>query len=77
MRVQLDRRGIDIPSLLCPMCNECIESIDHALVRCRVSNMIWERVFDWWGIAGKNWVDVNQLIANKGVKSWKKESKAI
>lgn len=75
VRVQLDRRGVDIPSLLCPMCNDCLESIDHVLVRCRISSMIWERVFKWWGLDEQNIVDVNQVLTLKGRKAWKEDSR--
>lgn len=77
VRTQLVRRGIDIPSILCPMCNDCVENIDHVLVRCRVSRLIWEKVFAWWGIERKNIVDINQILTCGGNKKWKVESRKI
>lgn len=73
----LDRRGVDTPSFLCPMCNDCLENIDHVLVRCRVSRLIWEKVYTWWGLEEQISVDVTLLLSYKGGKSWKEESKKI
>ncbi|GJT14408.1 RNA-directed DNA polymerase, eukaryota, reverse transcriptase zinc-binding domain protein [Tanacetum coccineum] len=40
VRVELDKKGIDIPNILCPMCDETMETIDHALVLCNKSMRI-------------------------------------
>ncbi|GJS66376.1 transposon TX1 [Tanacetum coccineum] len=40
VRVELDKKGIDIPNILCPMCDETVETIDHALVLCNKSMRI-------------------------------------
>lgn len=77
VRMQLDQRGVDIPYLLCPTCNDCLESIDHVLLRCRVSSSVWDKVFAWWGLEDQNCVDVNKLPMFKGKKYWKKEPKDI
>ncbi|GJX15428.1 putative RNA-directed DNA polymerase, eukaryota, reverse transcriptase zinc-binding domain protein [Tanacetum coccineum] len=41
VRVELDKKGIDIPNILCPICDETVETTDHALVLCNKSeNMV-------------------------------------
>ncbi|GKD48623.1 hypothetical protein Tco_1277599 [Tanacetum coccineum] len=32
IRVEFDRKGIDLHSVLCPMCDNACESIDHGIV---------------------------------------------
>ncbi|XP_071734404.1 uncharacterized protein [Rutidosis leptorrhynchoides] len=47
---ELDKRGIDLHSVLCPLCDKTIESVDHALFSCPKVRKIWEKIFKWWGI---------------------------
>ncbi|XP_071720755.1 uncharacterized protein [Rutidosis leptorrhynchoides] len=49
VRQELDKKGIDLDSLLCPMCNNIVESVDHALVSCKAAKEVWEGVFKWCG----------------------------
>ncbi|GJT74145.1 RNA-directed DNA polymerase, eukaryota, reverse transcriptase zinc-binding domain protein [Tanacetum coccineum] len=43
---KLDKRGIDLNTLLCPCCDDNVETIDHSLL---LSNMTWSWVkfFEW------------------------------
>ncbi|XP_071694366.1 uncharacterized protein [Rutidosis leptorrhynchoides] len=34
VRVELDRRGIDLHSVLCPVCDDVVESVDHSIIFC-------------------------------------------
>ncbi|XP_071707923.1 uncharacterized protein [Rutidosis leptorrhynchoides] len=47
---ELDKRGIDLHSVLCPLCEEAVEKVDHALFSCKKVQEIWVKVFKWWGI---------------------------
>ncbi|PWA40390.1 reverse transcriptase zinc-binding domain-containing protein [Artemisia annua] len=47
-RINLDSLGIDLHSLLCPMCDTECESLEHVLVSCQYSSSVWQRVFSWW-----------------------------
>ncbi|XP_071686909.1 uncharacterized protein [Rutidosis leptorrhynchoides] len=49
VRIELDNKGIDLNSVLCPVCNDDIESINHALVACKSAASMWEKVRLWWG----------------------------
>ena len=44
----LDKRGIDLDSVLCPRCDDEIESINHALVTCPEVKIIWRQLGKWW-----------------------------
>lgn len=35
VRVELEKRGIDLDTMLCPRCDEHIETVNHALVLCK------------------------------------------
>lgn len=48
-RVNLDSRNIDLHSILCPLCDSETESMEHLMVYCSWSNVIWNKVFQWWG----------------------------
>ncbi|XP_071704650.1 uncharacterized protein [Rutidosis leptorrhynchoides] len=48
--VELDKRGIDLHSVRCPLCDDEVESVDLALLFCKEVFGIWEKVFKWWGL---------------------------
>ncbi|XP_071740252.1 uncharacterized protein [Rutidosis leptorrhynchoides] len=50
VRVELDKRGIDLHSVRCPVCDDDIESVDHAVIGCKLSREVWLRIYNWWGI---------------------------
>ncbi|GJT05932.1 RNA-directed DNA polymerase, eukaryota, reverse transcriptase zinc-binding domain protein [Tanacetum coccineum] len=63
-RVNIDRRGIDIDSIRCPICDEDLESEDYLFVSCVIAVEIWKNILDWWGISNvgiKNLYDVINL----------------
>ncbi|KAJ9545729.1 hypothetical protein OSB04_025436 [Centaurea solstitialis] len=50
VRVELDRRGVDLNSVLCPRCEREVESVSHALFGCKKVKGFWMRVGRWWGL---------------------------
>ncbi|GJW33835.1 RNA-directed DNA polymerase, eukaryota, reverse transcriptase zinc-binding domain protein [Tanacetum coccineum] len=40
-RLNLDKRGIDLDSVLCPICNDNPESEDHIFVECCIAKSTW------------------------------------
>ncbi|XP_071709042.1 uncharacterized protein [Rutidosis leptorrhynchoides] len=48
IRIELDKRGIDLHSVRCPVCDNDLESVHHALFECKLSSDVWARVFKWW-----------------------------
>ncbi|GJX91167.1 RNA-directed DNA polymerase, eukaryota, reverse transcriptase zinc-binding domain protein [Tanacetum coccineum] len=55
-RFNISRRGIDIHSILCPVCDGEVESSEHLFFRCHLSKQIARKVSLWWNVA---YVDVN------------------
>nr|GEW47445.1 RNA-directed DNA polymerase, eukaryota, reverse transcriptase zinc-binding domain protein [Tanacetum cinerariifolium] len=47
----LDKRGIDVHSLLCPLCDSAITDSDHILFNCQKVKSIWLKCFDWWNFS--------------------------
>ncbi|XP_071705286.1 uncharacterized protein [Rutidosis leptorrhynchoides] len=48
VHVELDTRGIDLDSILYPLCTSDSESIEHITTKCpRVLNL-WHHFFKWW-----------------------------
>ncbi|GKA65068.1 RNA-directed DNA polymerase, eukaryota [Tanacetum coccineum] len=49
-RVNLDARGLDIPSVLCPICEECSESTAHVFFQSSFVAQVYSRLGMWWDI---------------------------
>ncbi|XP_071699889.1 uncharacterized protein [Rutidosis leptorrhynchoides] len=48
VRTELDKRGIDLHSTRCPVCDDDIETLQHTFLYCKSSLDIWNRIFKWW-----------------------------
>ncbi|XP_071686502.1 uncharacterized protein [Rutidosis leptorrhynchoides] len=49
VKFELDKRGIDLNSVRCPICDGDIETVEHILFSCQVAKDIWAKVLKWWG----------------------------
>ncbi|XP_071700006.1 uncharacterized protein [Rutidosis leptorrhynchoides] len=49
---ELDKRGTDLHSVRCPICDADIETVDHSLFLCKQAFDIWGKVREWWGLGG-------------------------
>ncbi|GJT97592.1 RNA-directed DNA polymerase, eukaryota, reverse transcriptase zinc-binding domain protein [Tanacetum coccineum] len=47
-RLNLSLRGIDIPSILCPLCSIAVESSSHLLFSCQLARSLMLKVARWW-----------------------------
>ncbi|GKC65626.1 RNA-directed DNA polymerase, eukaryota, partial [Tanacetum coccineum] len=50
-RLNMSRRGISIPSIMCPVCDEEVESVNHLFFRCKVCYQIGRKVLKWWNMS--------------------------
>nr|GEX50109.1 RNA-directed DNA polymerase, eukaryota, reverse transcriptase zinc-binding domain protein [Tanacetum cinerariifolium] len=66
VRVELDRIGIDLDSVLCPSCNNSVESCAHSLVTCDLAMSVWEKVFSWWKMGCANAFSIGKLFSSYG-----------
>ncbi|XP_071689538.1 uncharacterized protein [Rutidosis leptorrhynchoides] len=62
VRTELDKRGIDLDSVRCPLCDDNVESIEHSLIFCRYAMDIWVRVYKWWGLGVVSNLSINELF---------------
>ncbi|XP_071688137.1 uncharacterized protein [Rutidosis leptorrhynchoides] len=62
VKEELDRRGIDLDSLLCPLCNDVVESVDHAIYSCKLAQEIWVGIHKWWDLPLPSGSNLEDLI---------------
>nr|GEU75251.1 RNA-directed DNA polymerase, eukaryota [Tanacetum cinerariifolium] len=46
-RINIMERGIDIPSILCSICNSHQEDVDYLFLHCEVASQIWHKIRIW------------------------------
>ncbi|GJX82628.1 RNA-directed DNA polymerase, eukaryota, reverse transcriptase zinc-binding domain protein [Tanacetum coccineum] len=49
-RLNLSKRGIDIESILCLICEQHVESVSHIFFTCHLSREIFRGISRWWQI---------------------------
>ncbi|GJR32202.1 RNA-directed DNA polymerase, eukaryota [Tanacetum coccineum] len=47
-RLNHSSRGLDIPTIICPLCNESVESTSHIFFSCQLSSQLMAKVCRWW-----------------------------
>ncbi|GKC39288.1 RNA-directed DNA polymerase, eukaryota, partial [Tanacetum coccineum] len=55
-RYNLNRRGVEVSSLSCPICNSTHEDTDHLLFCCGLATDVMRLVCRWWNVL---WIPVN------------------
>ncbi|XP_071739441.1 uncharacterized protein [Rutidosis leptorrhynchoides] len=61
-RIELDKRGIDLHSVRCPLCDDGLETVEHTFIFCKHAMDLWERVFGWWNLGHFNNLSLNELL---------------
>ncbi|XP_071728811.1 uncharacterized protein [Rutidosis leptorrhynchoides] len=61
-RIELDKRGIDLNSVRCPIYDDDVETLDHSLFFCRDAFDVWIRVYKWWGFNSIPLSNVNEAF---------------
>nr|GEW40935.1 RNA-directed DNA polymerase, eukaryota, reverse transcriptase zinc-binding domain protein [Tanacetum cinerariifolium] len=56
VRFNLSRRGIDIGSIVCPVCESGVETASHLFCQCSLLRQIARKVSSWWNV---DYVDAN------------------
>ncbi|XP_071687062.1 uncharacterized protein [Rutidosis leptorrhynchoides] len=69
-RDELDKRGVDLDTLLCPICSSAIECVEHALLTCPFAMDVWSRVRRWWGIHNHFYSGLDDMfVGNRSLAS--------
>ncbi|GKA34291.1 reverse transcriptase domain, reverse transcriptase zinc-binding domain protein [Tanacetum coccineum] len=77
VRVELDKRGIDLDFILCPCCENLVESIDHNLVLCEKTLKVWDRIFAWWQIGLVDAFNLKDMLGHKGVPTIREKTRVL
>ncbi|XP_071709390.1 uncharacterized protein [Rutidosis leptorrhynchoides] len=76
VRIELDKRGIDLDSVRCPLCDDDLESVEHSIIFCKHALDIWERVYKWWNMGSFSSYSIEEALgddpASHGSKFGKK-----
>ncbi|XP_071689260.1 uncharacterized protein [Rutidosis leptorrhynchoides] len=48
VHTELDKRGIDLHSTRCPVCDGDIETLQHSIISCKIAKEIWDSIRIWW-----------------------------
>ncbi|XP_071718215.1 uncharacterized protein [Rutidosis leptorrhynchoides] len=64
VRIELDKRGIDLHSVRCPVYDDGLESVDHSLVSCKFASEVWARIYNWWNMGPCTFSSVDILEGN-------------
>ncbi|XP_071738733.1 uncharacterized protein [Rutidosis leptorrhynchoides] len=64
--VELDKRGIVLHSVRCPLCDDGIKTVNHSHILCKRAFDVWCKVFDWWGRGGILFVNVEDMFTDAG-----------
>ncbi|XP_071739493.1 uncharacterized protein [Rutidosis leptorrhynchoides] len=66
VKLELDRRGIDLHSVRCPLCDDDLESVDHSIIFCEHALDVWDRVFNWWNMGNFSNFSLLEIFNGKG-----------
>ncbi|GJU45554.1 RNA-directed DNA polymerase, eukaryota, reverse transcriptase zinc-binding domain protein [Tanacetum coccineum] len=50
-RINIFRRGMEIESIICPMCGEAAESSRHIFFSCHIAREILRKISRWWDVS--------------------------
>ncbi|XP_071740118.1 uncharacterized protein [Rutidosis leptorrhynchoides] len=50
VRVELDKRGVDLDSVLCLVCEIDLDTVERIFLHCSFAKDLWARFFRWWSI---------------------------
>ena len=71
-RWNLSRKGIELDSLNCPICDINIETLNHSLWFCSLASTLWHRIFVWLDInppSPSNIQDIFSWLDNMRISS--------
>ncbi|GJY60897.1 RNA-directed DNA polymerase, eukaryota [Tanacetum coccineum] len=63
-RLNLSLRGIDIPSISCPICSSVGESCSHLLFSCSMARLLLRKVARWWEL------DIPEFLSYEDWLAW-------
>ncbi|XP_071741318.1 uncharacterized protein [Rutidosis leptorrhynchoides] len=64
VRIELDKRGINLHSVRCPVCDDDLESVNHSIVSCKFASDVWSRIYNWGKLGPCSCSNVDILEGN-------------
>nr|GEW97092.1 RNA-directed DNA polymerase, eukaryota [Tanacetum cinerariifolium] len=61
-RWNLSQKGIEVPSLLCPVCGNGTETTSRSIWLCSFATSVWHKIFSWLQIIPPNLANVNDIF---------------
>ncbi|GJZ21920.1 RNA-directed DNA polymerase, eukaryota [Tanacetum coccineum] len=62
-RLNVSLRGIDIPSIICPVCNSAGESCSHILFSCIMARLLLRKFARWWELEIPEFISYEDWLA--------------
>ncbi|GKC67742.1 RNA-directed DNA polymerase, eukaryota, partial [Tanacetum coccineum] len=56
------KKGLDIPSTLCGICDDVVETGSHILMRCQFALEIWRQIARWWDLDIPHMLSMKELL---------------
>ncbi|KAL4562320.1 hypothetical protein LXL04_034520 [Taraxacum kok-saghyz] len=50
--------GIDLHDILCPLCSNQSEDVEHTFLKCSWAESLWTRISQWWNIPTPNFESI-------------------
>ncbi|XP_071699325.1 uncharacterized protein [Rutidosis leptorrhynchoides] len=60
---ELYKTGVDLHSVRCHICDNDVESNEHALIFCNLAFDVWSRVYKWWGFGQYVYMSITKTFA--------------
>lgn len=80
-RTTLDMMDIDLDSLLCPHCNDTVESVEHCIISCKWAQKGWidlfKWLFKWWNMGQVNGGSIRDIIMHEGRNNFNSHKKEL
>ncbi|GJT10444.1 putative RNA-directed DNA polymerase [Tanacetum coccineum] len=66
-RSNLSVRWVILPSIMCPLCDDEVEDIEHCLIKCSRVLPYWKKVWSWWNLPSPVVFPSFQAFGSRGV----------
>ncbi|XP_071689303.1 uncharacterized protein [Rutidosis leptorrhynchoides] len=62
VRCELDKRGINLHSLRCPLSDDDLESVEHFLIFCKHAMDVWDQIYNWCGLGNFSNLSISEIL---------------
>ncbi|XP_076934587.1 uncharacterized protein LOC143600931 [Bidens hawaiensis] len=75
---ELHKRGALESTIICPLCEDVLESVEHVIISCYVASVVWQFISSWCGIPPVYAFSVRDLLKeHSNVRARDRRKKAI